>query len=218
MATFAITSAGVASGGIVQTVEWAADATVDGAGSGTLNASGTSVTYSTVALGNGGTTVGINWDLALGTNDAVDMGASSLTGGILGTTSGLSPLTQSISFGDTIVNPILFASFTDATSSLDFGTQSLLLLDSNNAQLVGNTITFTGSSNSASDGFAAQINGTFGPGSSLDFTYTTSVPFDSLAFTVAGTAAAVPEPSTYAVLTLGSVIFGVRRWRRRKHA
>jgi PEP-CTERM motif-containing protein len=77
---------------------------------------------------------------------------------------------------------------------VDFGGLSLTLVDSSNAQLSGGLVTFVGSTNSFNDGFAAAISGVFGPSNPLVFTYTTSVPFESVGFTVS--AVAVPEPSS----------------------
>ena len=192
---------------LIDTVAWEPDATVDGVGTGDLV--GTTVGYSSVGVGNAGTTVAVNWDLSLATDGAVDMGVTNFSAGVLGTTGIANP--QSITFGDTVVNPILLVAFADATSSLDFGALGVNLLDSNNAQLIGSTVNFVGAANSANDGFAAQIIGTFGPGSSLDFTYTTSVPFDSIAFTAS--AHAVPEPTTMAIWSIfgAAGFWGARR-------
>ena len=99
---------------------------------------------------------------------------------------------------------------------MDFGSLSLTLLSSNHAQLAGDVVSFAGSTNSFDDGFGLQINGTFGPSSSISFNYTEITPgefnFDSVAFTVG--VSAVPEPSTLVLGLIGGagmIAFGRRR-------
>jgi hypothetical protein len=113
------------------------------------------------------------------------------------------------------------ANFTDANTSLDFGPLVLTLLDSNNAQLAGSVVSFLGSLKSLDDGFAATINGTFGPGSPIVFIYDTSPgDYESFAFTVGipVDVAAVPEPSTLASAGIATLIGLGVAWCRRQRA
>jgi hypothetical protein len=144
--------------------------------------------------------------------------ANHLSSAIVGTTIAFSPATQTIAFSATVTNPLLYINWSDATSSMDFTGLSLSLLDSNNAQLAGSVVSFTGSSNSINDGFVAQINGTFGPGTPIQFTYT-SVPFESATFNVGlntcqEAICVVPEPASPFLLTAGALPPLIRRLRR----
>lgn len=151
---------------------------------------------------------------------AVGSGATNLTGGVFGTLTapaGSPPLSfvQTVSFSAAVVNPILMVKFSDETTIMDFGALSLTLLDSNNAQLAGSVVSFVGSANGFNDGFAARINGTFGPGTDIVFTYFSSgsvTGFDSVGFTVG--IAAVPEPASVALLAVGVAGLAARRLRR----
>jgi hypothetical protein len=198
---------------MVDTVDWAADGSLDGTGTGTLANGAITVTYTTeVGVGNAGVTLAEDWDVSLATNGAVGSGVTHKTGGVFGTTAAMSP--QTIMFSSPVKDPVLFANFSDDGTSMDFGALSLTFLDSNNAQLVGSMVTFTGSTNSFHDGFAARIAGTFGPGTPITFTYTpvTQGVFQSVAFTVA----AVPEPSTILLLGIGLAGLTAACWRKRK--
>lgn len=81
---------------------------------------------------------------------------------------------QTISFSTTITNPVLLVNFADADSTMNFGAQSITVLQTHNAQFAGGVFTFTGATNSFDDGFAARINGTFGPGTPITFDYVTA--------------------------------------------
>ena len=217
-------SASHARGGGLETVNWVSPNPVAdeiaGTGSGTLGSD--TVGYTTVpgGLGNAATTIGDNWNANLATAGAVGSGASNLTGGVLGTVPGPgnstpNSIVENISFSGTVIDPVLLLNYTDANTSMSFGNLSLSVLSSNNAQLTGDLLTFTGSSNSFNDGVALQINGTFGPTQSLTFYYTEITPsvsnFDSVGFTIGQ---AVPEPSAF-VLGLASIVgmigLGLRR-------
>jgi len=187
-----------AAGGPLDTVNWAPDGTVDGTGTGTLGGT-TNVTYITNAIFNASQTFSIDWDSSLATDGAVGSGATNLLGGAMGA-SLFTPTQQTITFDAPVINPILLVDFTDAGDSMDFGPLSIALLDSNNASLVGSTMTFAGSTDSADDGFALQIFGSFGSGVPLTFQYISSDPgANSVAFTI-GVPSTAPEPGTFALL------------------
>jgi len=171
----------------VTTVTWAPDGSVDGAGTGTLG--GTTIAYTTAVGGNAGLTLGFNWNTSLATNGAVGAGASSLTAGVLGV-NGPGSQTNTITFSAPVVNPTIYVTFTDSGTSLNFGTLPVTLLDSNNASLTGSVVSFAGSGNSANDGFAGVVTGTFGPGSPLTFSYVTTNSLDTATFTLA-----FPQPT-----------------------
>ncbi len=212
--------AGRVDAAMIDTVNWAADGALDGAGTGTLAGGTILVNYSTIpGAGNASVTVGVNWNASLATNDAVMDGVTNLEGGVFGTSSGAaSPLSfvQTVTFSANVTNPILYVNFTDANTTLDFGALSLTLLDSNNAQLAGSIVSFAGSGNGFNDGFAATINGTFGPGTPIQLNFISQGAvsgFDSVAFTIglAPAVAAVPEPSTLGLLAGVLGLVGVRR-------
>lgn len=203
-----------ARGDVLTTVAWAPDGTTDGTGTGTLL--GNTVTYTTVPnAGNAGTTIAVDWGASLATNLVANMGVTSQTAGVIGSNTG--SFAQSIGFSSPIVNPILFFNFTDATARLDFGVLNLTLLQANNAQLAGGVLNFAGSSNGFQDGAALRVNGTFGPGTPINFTMFSNgsvTNFDSFGFTVA-----VPEPSSIVMAGLGLLgTLGLWRVRRIRSA
>jgi len=166
----------------VDTVDWAPDGSVNGAGAGTLG--GLNVTYTTVVGGNAGTTLFSNWNTIPGTNDAVGTGASNLNAGVLGV-NGNSTQVNRVTFSGTVVDPVIYAAFGDPGTSLDFGGKTVTLLDSNGASLAGNVVTFTGPGFTVNTSFAARITGTFGPSRPLTFSYVnTTAKFHSVTFTV----------------------------------
>jgi hypothetical protein len=177
----------------VQTVSWAADASADGSGTGTL--AGQTVTYSTAALDNAGTSVALDWNTALGTDDAVGTGVSSQTAGVLGV--GVSAGT-SVSFSSTVVNPIVYAAFGDPVTSLDFMDVPFTVLDANHATRNGTLMDFdNAAANTADDSFAVRVNGTFGPGHPLVLLYYnySGMPSATMAFTI-GVSDATPPTVT----------------------
>ena len=200
-----------ASAATVSTVDWAVDPIVDGTGTGTLSPGAIVVTYFT-NLGGGSSafTFPNDWHLSLATNGASGTDVSNKTGGALGSAG---TQVQTITFSSAISSPVLFVNLTDATASLDFGLLTPTLVDSNNAQLVANTITFSGSTNSFDDGFAAIIPGTFGPGNPLQFTMTTTGTYDSVGFTVAHQ---VPEPSALTLIGCGTIGLVLLRMKRQR--
>jgi hypothetical protein len=151
----------------VQTVSWAPDGSADGAGAGTLL--GQTVTYSAIAVDDAGTSVALNWNTALGTNDAVGTGVSSQTAGMLGV--GTSAF-QTVSFSSTVVDPIVYAAYGEPGTSLDFMDVPFTVLDAHNATRNGTLVDFdNASANTADDSFAARVTGTFGPGNPLLLLY-----------------------------------------------
>jgi len=197
---------GAAHGGTIDTVNWAADSTADGTGTGTLAGGTITVTYLSIVISSAGTTIAEDWDTSLATAAYAGGGVTNNSGGVLGTTSPLSPVTETIEFSALIANPVLLVNFGDNTTSFDFGADSVSLLAGNHASLTGDIVTFSGATNSANDGFALEINGTFGPSSPLTFNYSTTrtgdIKFDTAAFTV-GESSSVPEPATLWTLGFG---------------
>ena len=210
---------------MLDTVAFTADTLADGMGSGTLSGGTIVVTYNTAAVGNGGVTLPMeNFTTSLATAPAVSS-VTSNTGGIFATSVGTLNPQSTITFSATVVDPILLVNFADATSTLNFGSTVISLLSSNNTQQTGSVLKFLGSNNTSNDGFAAKITGTFGPGTPISFTYTTTNSvqpdsFDSIGFTVGLPATPplpTPEPST--VFMAGTAaFFGLIAYRRRKRA
>ena len=198
--------------GLLDTVNWAPDTTVDGTGTGTLGAA--TVTYTTVIGFNAGETFTFTWPTDLGTNAVAGMGVTNLTGGVFGAST--TPFLQTITFSSAIVNPILLVNFLEPGDVFDFTGNSVTLLDSFNATLLAGVVSAgAGASDSSNDGFALQFNGTFGPGTPINFLFTAPGNhggLDSVGFTVGITA--VPEPSSLALLGFGAA--SLVGWRMRK--
>ena len=179
----------------VQTVSWAADAVADGTGTGTLQ--GQTVTYSTVEFGVGGNSVALDWNTALGTDDAVGTGVSSQTAGVLGV--GVSA-GQSVSFSSTVVDPIVYAAFGDPVTSLDFMDVPFTVLDANHATRNGTLMDFdNAAADTPADSFAVRVHGTFGPGNPLLLLYYnySGISPATMAFTI-GVTDTVPPTVTIA--------------------
>jgi hypothetical protein len=204
------TTAGV----IIDTVNWAPDTTTDGTGTGTLAGGTITVTFTTSVGGpiNAGETFGgRDWSTGLGTAAAAPAGTTFDTGGSLGDFAN-SPQTQVITLSQSVTNPNLFFNFDDPEVTYNFGTIPLTLLASHNAQLTGDIVTFNGSTNTVDDGFAVQLGGTFGPGSSIAFQAISTVDATQ---TVTVGLASVPEPSSLRLaltaLVPGSLVLARRR-------
>jgi len=201
---------------VLDTVNWAADSVPDGTGTGTLAGGSIAVTYTSVAGGNSGITIPGNWVVSPATDGVAGGGGANKVAAGLGTTTATSPFTEIITFSQNMTNPILLVNFADQTSSMNFSAHPITLLDSNNASLSGNIITFPGATNSTNDGFAGRLVGVFGPANPITFTYSTVAGFDSVAFTIG--LQAVPEPSVPVLAGVAGVFGILIQRRRRAHA
>jgi hypothetical protein len=156
------------------TVNWVADSTNDGMGTGQLD--GITVNYQSASGFNSGETIAENWPSYQGTNAATSV--TFQIGGILG--GGTTGTTETISFSASVANPILLVNFLGGLNSphfdgdlFNFGVNSFTVLSEFNATQSGNTMAATTSvTDSADDGYAIKFDGTFGPGNPLSFTYT----------------------------------------------
>ena len=195
----------------IDTVNWANDTVADGTGTGTLSNGTITVNYTTQA--DGGVTLPIDFNNSLATNDAVGTGVTHLIAVAI-TANNLTAATQTVRFSSAVINPIVYIVFADPNTSLTF-TAPLTLLDSNNAQLSGgNLVTFAGSTNTSNDGFAARVNGAFGPANPLSFIYSNqSGAAQSFSLTVGLTP--VPEPGSVALL-VGIAVTGAGFARKRR--
>jgi len=134
-------------------------------------------TTATVTMGAGGGNSGLNFSTNWSTNAATD-GAfvdgfnNGSAMAVYGTTSG-NPV--SIAFSGPVVNPVMMLNYMDAGAAMDFGSTGITLLDSNaaggsTATVTGNTVSL-GGFNNVDDGWAVQVNGSFGVGTPLQFTF-----------------------------------------------
>ncbi len=127
------------------------------------------------------------------------------------------PTTQSFTSTIALVNPILFFNFIDPTDVYDFSGLTINLLSSNNANLVGTTVTATNAaSNTANDGFAVELIGSF---TAFSFTAASSLndgswPGQTNGFTIA--VRTIPEPTSVVSAILGVGALGLVGYRRRK--
>ena len=131
-----------------------------------------------------------DWSTSTATNEAFVGGITpSSAVGIYGNTAG-NP--TAVSFGIEVTNPVVLINYIDGLSTMTFPAGTILnLLDWNSSMtgatptVAGNTISLETDTESANDGWAVEVAGTFGPTSGpLTFTYST--PADSTAgFSVA---------------------------------
>jgi len=118
-----------------------------------------------------------------------------------------------LTFSQAVSNPYLFFTYTDAGDSVKF-LNPFILIDSNNAQVAGDTVTFVGAGNSQNDGFIVQLLGSYAANTQISFLYNNpNAGVESVAFT-AGVDVPAPLP-----LMGASVAFGFsHRLRRRIRA
>jgi hypothetical protein len=216
---------GQARAGILNTVNWAPDNSVDGTGTGVLVGTNT-VTYTTAIGFNAGETFPNRmWATSLGTAGATGGGVTFDSGGALGGSK--SGTTEKITFSSAIANPVLLVDFlggnghTSEKDTFDFGSNSFALLSSHNAVAVGNVVSSTMAHDTIDDGFGIQFAGAFGPGNPLQFTYTSDGRgpdgLQTVGFTIGvAPTAAVPEPCSLVLCGIGGLSLLAARWRRRQ--
>jgi hypothetical protein len=219
---FLLASGAEAPGGLI-TVVWAPDSTVDGTGTGTLGAH--TVTYTTAIGFNAGTSgTGELWASDLGTALATGGSVTSDTRAVLGG-AGVPGTTETITFSSSIVDPVLLVNFlggpvSNLGDTFNFGANSFTLLSSFNAMASGNTVSSTTPTDTANDGFGLRFNGTFGPGTPLQFVYTSNGlgpdGLQTVGFTVG--IASVPEPTSLVPFAVGLASICMFACARRRRA
>ena len=185
---------------------WVSSGSVTTSGSGTL--SGSTISVTTVAVANGGVTTGQNWATV---NFISNAGLTNISpaGSIDLAFKGNATSAQTVTFsGAGVTNPYILINWTEAGDTIDFGSNTPTLIAANNAQLVGNTLTSTGATNTGNDGFVVQFTGTF---TNLSFNVVRSGAADSISYSVA---VAVPEPSTYLFGAISACSLALLRSRR----
>lgn len=197
----------------VCTAAWTSSVPAGGTASGALSGAATppcpspSVTAS-VTVGTGANAGNRNTSDAIGgsaTSNFARTSNESMDIGVVGTNGNYS---RTLTFSQAVTNPYLFFTFTDLGTSFTF-TQAFTLAQANNATRSGSTVTATGGTNSANDGFVVQMLGTY---STINFTYNNTSGFDQ---SVAFTAGANQVPGPLPLMGAG-VAFGFSRRLRRR--
>ena len=205
-------------------VNWAADSNPDGLGSGTLGGLGVNL-VSTDGAVNGGDTFSGNWAGQAGTDGVPGIAAiAGANRNAIDWNAGAAGSATITFSGGTVTNPILLFDFTDPGETFDFANAlTLNILDQSPGGSVtiaaGNVVTINNApSNTANDGFALQLIGTF---SSIAFnTNLSQLSSQSVGFSIAADAANVtvnriPAPGSLALMLLGLVGCGFARCRNR---
>lgn len=202
-------------------INWAADGTADGLGSGTLGGLGVNL-VSTDGLVNGGVTFSGNWAGQAGTDGVAGIAAiASANRNAIDWNSGAAGVATITFTGGTVTNPILLFDFIDPNSTFDFANAlTLTLLDHSPAGQVsiqpGNVVAVAVASNIADHGFALQLDGTF---SSISFnTNLDQIVAASVGFSIAVDEAnvnRVPAPGSLVLVVLGLLSGGFVRWKIR---
>lgn len=128
------------------------------------------------------------------------------------------PATQSFTSTEALVNPILFFNYLDPGDVLDFTGLTINILSSNNVNISGNVVTgAAGASNTANDGFAVELVGSY-----TAFSFTAAANSNdgnfnghTNGFTI-GVRNAIPEPATVLSSLMGASLVGLVGLRRRK--
>lgn len=178
---------------------WNAGTAAAATGSGAF-ACGTTVNV-TMASGfaNSGLGFPVTWTTVKATDEVFAGGIS--PNSALAIHSGPGGVSTSVVFSYELANPILLVNFVDSGNEMDFGANTITVLDWY-SDVAGATPSTTASSieleaNGASDeGWAVQVNGTFGP-TSGPLTFTFAAPADNTAgFTVVMPSGTECEPVT----------------------
>ena len=157
-------------------VAWTADATLDGMSAGNLTAVtgnvGTVTLSSLPAVSNAGVVIANTWSTQAGTDGVNGIGNVDATEAVIGLRVGSA--TNTITTSISVTNPVLLFNFVEP-SVLDFtasAPSNITLLDEGgtvSTSIAGDVVTVSGGTNSANDGFAIQIIGTF---TTISFTTT----------------------------------------------
>ena len=213
-------SSGATAWASLETVNWNADNTNDGSGTGVL-AGTINVTYSSASGFNSGQSLFENWASYLGTAAATGGSVSYQSGGILG--GAAAGTTETITFSSSVAQPILLVNWLgysgrNSDDVFNFGSNTFTLLSSYGATSLGTVVSGVGDTDTTNDGFGIQFQGTFGPGAPLVFTYTSDGTGTNGLQTVGFTIGTVPEPATiiiWSLLGMGSWL-GMKVVRRRR--
>ncbi len=184
---------------------WNIDSTPDGQATGSLGS--TALNFTT--LSRSGIVVFTRWDDVPGFGSFIQFSTGATQAVSAGYDSAANPAVQTFSIGAPITNPTLLIGSGRPETTVDLTGLSPTFIAGNNAALNGQIVSFPNSTGLRKDAIALTVPGTFGPGSPLQFSVSsTSSALQDLRVSLGS---AIPEPTSLAVVGAGAVALLVRR-------